>query len=94
MQKALKNAKYLISSDGKTSKSKGSFIDWAHTEQCVTHCSIELRTWMRKPYLRLSIFTATVVTVSAEQSPYAVALTTFPNAPEPRVFPAGKHMKT
>lgn len=45
---------------------------------------------MRKPYLRLSIFTATVVTVSAEQSPYAVALTTFPNAPEPRVFPAGK----
>lgn len=25
--------------------------------------------------------------VSAEQSPYAVALTTFPNAPEPRVLP-------
>lgn len=42
-------------------------------------------------HLRLSILTATVVTVSAEQSPYAVALTTFPNAPEPRVLPVGTH---
>ena len=39
--------------------------------------------------LRFSIFTATVVTVSAEHSPYAVALTTFPKAPEPRVLPGG-----
>lgn len=39
-------------------------------------------------HLRLSIFTATVVTVWAEQRPYAVARTTFPKAPEPRVLPA------
>lgn len=38
--------------------------------------------------LRFSIFTATVVTVSAEQSPYAVAATTLPNAPEPRILPS------
>ena len=39
-------------------------------------------------HLRLSIFTATVMTESALDSPYAVASTTFPNAPDPSVFPA------
>lgn len=43
--------------------------------------------------LRFSILTATVVTASAEHNPYAVALTTFPNAPEPRVLPSNKHKK-
>lgn len=43
--------------------------------------------------LRFSILTATVVTASAEHNPYAVALTTFPNAPEPKVLPSNKHKK-
>lgn len=37
--------------------------------------------------LHLSIFTATVIVESALASPYAVASTTFPNAPDPSVFP-------
>lgn len=40
-------------------------------------------------HLRFSILTATVITVSALDIPYAVASTTFPNAPEPRVLPVG-----
>lgn len=46
-----------------------------------------MQTRQKTTSLRLSILTATVVTVSAEQSPYAVALTTFPKAPAPRVLP-------
>lgn len=42
-------------------------------------------------YIRLSIFTATVVTVSGELRPYAVAATTLPNAPAPRILPAHNH---
>lgn len=45
-------------------------------------------------YLRLSIFTATVITVSAFDIPYAVASTTFPNAPEPRVLPVEAGQKS
>uniref|UniRef100_A0A3Q2PHC4 Uncharacterized protein n=1 Tax=Fundulus heteroclitus TaxID=8078 RepID=A0A3Q2PHC4_FUNHE len=43
--------------------------------------------------LHLSIFTATVITVSALESPYAVASTTFPNAPDPSVFPGKKKIR-
>lgn len=41
-------------------------------------------------HLHLSIFTATVMTVSDLDSPYAVASTTFPKAPDPSVFPEDK----
>lgn len=44
--------------------------------------------------LHLSIFTATVMTESAFDSPYAVASTTFPNAPDPSVFPGDKKTDT
>lgn len=37
--------------------------------------------------LHFSIFTATVIIESALASPYAVASTTFPKAPDPSVFP-------
>lgn len=37
--------------------------------------------------LHFSIFTATVIIESSLASPYAVASTTFPNAPDPSVFP-------
>lgn len=37
--------------------------------------------------LHFSIFTATVIIESALVSPYAVASTTFPKAPDPSVFP-------
>lgn len=37
--------------------------------------------------LHFSILTATVIVESALASPYAVASTTFPNAPDPSVFP-------
>lgn len=43
-------------------------------------------------HIRLSIFTATVVTVSGELRPYAVAATTLPNAPAPRILPAHKQV--
>lgn len=46
--------------------------------------------WLIQPdiYWPLSIFTATRVTLSSFPRPYAVASTTFPKAPAPRVLPA------
>lgn len=43
--------------------------------------------------LHLSIFTATVMTESALERPYAVASTTFPNAPDPSVLPARRRRR-
>lgn len=44
--------------------------------------------------LHFSIFTATVIKESALERPYAVASTTFPNAPDPNVFPEDKKTGT
>lgn len=48
-------------------------------------CSLEPSRHLHS--LHFSILTATVIVESALASPYAVASTTFPNAPDPSVFP-------
>lgn len=65
------------------------FAVWEH--QHTKSCPIKLggfQPLQAGPNLHFSIFTATLRTESSLPSPKAVASTTFPKAPAPRVFPA------